>query len=77
MSPKDIRVLLGFYLKYLGHDRLQRSDYLGALSVSQLVERYLLRVHPSSRKVSYPLAAVFAACKSDGFRDTCSRILGE
>jgi hypothetical protein len=32
------------------------------------VELYLFRVHPSSRKVSYPLAA-FAARKSDGFRE--------
>ena len=31
-------MLLGFYLKYLSHDKLQCGDYLGALSISQLVK---------------------------------------
>jgi hypothetical protein len=31
-------VLLDFHLKCLDHDRLQRGDYLGALSISQLVK---------------------------------------
>jgi hypothetical protein len=34
---KGYRMLLGFYLKYLDHERLNRGDYLGTLSFSQLV----------------------------------------